>query len=62
MKWLLEDIKDPPPSPPSKKVLPKHVCGLMGYNDMIDPPCPACEYDRIKWEKRKSKKENQWTI
>jgi hypothetical protein len=21
----------------------KHVCGLSGYNGMIDPPCPACE-------------------
>lgn len=21
----------------------KHVCGLQGYNGMIDPPCPACE-------------------
>jgi hypothetical protein len=21
---------------------PKHVCGLTGYNPMIDPPCPAC--------------------
>ena len=20
-----------------------HVCGLMGYNPMIDPPCPGCE-------------------
>lgn len=20
-----------------------HVCGLAGYNGMIDPPCPACE-------------------
>ena len=22
---------------------PTHVCGLTGYNRMIDPPCPACE-------------------
>ena len=22
---------------------PSHVCGLSGYNGMIDPPCPACE-------------------
>lgn len=21
----------------------KHVCGLAGYNGMIDPPCSACE-------------------
>lgn len=21
---------------------PEHVCGLAGYNGMIDPPCPAC--------------------
>ena len=21
---------------------PKHVCGLHGFNPMIDPPCPAC--------------------
>ena len=21
----------------------QHVCGLQGYNPMIDPPCPACE-------------------
>lgn len=25
---------------------PEHVCGLEGYNAMIDPPCPAC-YTRI---------------
>jgi hypothetical protein len=22
---------------------PEHVCGLQGYNPMIDPPCPGCE-------------------
>lgn len=22
---------------------PQHVCGLSGYNGMLDPPCPACE-------------------
>jgi hypothetical protein len=21
----------------------RHVCGLSGYNGMIDPPCPGCE-------------------
>lgn len=21
---------------------PGHVCGLTGYNPMIDPPCPGC--------------------
>lgn len=21
----------------------RHVCGLEGFNQMIDPPCPACE-------------------
>ena len=21
---------------------PEHVCGLTGYNPMIDPPCPGC--------------------
>lgn len=21
----------------------EHVCGLEGYNGMIDPPCPACQ-------------------
>jgi hypothetical protein len=21
---------------------PEHVCGLQGYNGMIDPPCPGC--------------------
>ncbi len=30
---------------------PEHVCGLQGYNGMIDPPCPACEENRIKWSK-----------
>lgn len=25
---------------------PAHVCGLAGYNGMIDPPCPACEASR----------------
>lgn len=29
-----------------KMTEPEHVCGLTGYNPMIDPPCPACEYDR----------------
>lgn len=28
-----------PPARPS----PEHVCGLQGYNPMIDPPCPGCE-------------------
>lgn len=23
---------------------PEHVCGLQGYNPMIDPPCPGCEW------------------
>lgn len=23
-----------------------HVCGLAGYNGMIDPPCPACQQSR----------------
>jgi hypothetical protein len=27
------------PAPPAK---PEHVCGLTGYNGMIDPPCPGC--------------------
>ena len=22
---------------------PEHVCGLQGYNGMIDPPCPGCQ-------------------
>lgn len=26
----------------------EHVCGLSGYNPMIDPPCPACaEHTRV---------------
>lgn len=29
-----ETPRDPAP--------PEHVCGLTGYNGMIDPPCPAC--------------------
>lgn len=24
------------------KEKPQHVCGLSGYNPVIDPPCPAC--------------------
>ncbi len=28
-------------APPSREA--EHVCGLQGYNRMIDPPCPACE-------------------
>src|SRR5688500_18895944 len=24
----------------------EHVCGLTGFNPMIDPPCPGCEADR----------------
>ena len=27
-----------------KPLTPEHVCGLSGYNGMIDPPCPGCEY------------------
>jgi hypothetical protein len=23
-----------------------HVCGLQGYDGMIDPPCPACTADQ----------------
>lgn len=26
-----------------KPTTPEHVCGLSGYNGMIDPPCPGCE-------------------
>ena len=29
------------PQPTSQE--PQHVCGLQGYNPMIDPPCPGCE-------------------
>ena len=25
-----------------EKELLNHVCGLQGYDGMIDPPCPAC--------------------
>lgn len=25
---------------------PEHVCGMMGYNGMIDPPCPACSPEK----------------
>ena len=25
---------------------PDHVCGLQGYNGMVDPPCPGCEANR----------------
>lgn len=28
---------------PYKEPTPQHVCGLQGYNGMIDPPCPGCE-------------------
>src|SRR4051812_33703344 len=24
----------------------EHVCGMSGYNGMIDPPCPGCEVTR----------------
>ena len=30
------------PGCPEKKES-DHVCGLQGYNGMIDPPCPGCE-------------------
>lgn len=33
---------------------PEHVCGLTGYNGMIDPPCPACEAAKEAWKKRRS--------
>jgi hypothetical protein len=32
---------DQPAAPEPKE--PQHVCGLAGYNGMIDPPCPACQ-------------------
>lgn len=32
------------PQPAATKIA--HVCGLSGYNGMIDPPCPACEANR----------------
>jgi hypothetical protein len=25
---------------------PGHICGLRGYNGMIDPPCLGCEAER----------------
>ncbi len=25
-----------------RRNVPQHVCGLDGYDGMIDPPCPAC--------------------
>lgn len=31
---------------PSGKPEAEHVCGLQGFNPMIDPPCPGCEARR----------------
>jgi hypothetical protein len=28
------------------QALSDHVCGMQGYNGMIDPPCPGCERNR----------------
>ena len=33
--------------PDAQLAVSEHVCGLMGYNPMIDPPCPGC-LDRCK--------------
>ena len=35
---MLAALGLPQPTPP-----PQHVCGLTGYNPMIDPRCPGCE-------------------
>jgi hypothetical protein len=34
---------DPDKLPAAKS---SRVCGLQGYNGMIDPPCPGCEANR----------------
>jgi hypothetical protein len=35
-----------------------HVCGLQGYNPMIDPPCPGCEMREANWRRSKYKLNN----
>ncbi len=35
---------------PQQPALPEHICGLMGWNPMIDPPCPRCEWQRKRRE------------
>lgn len=37
---------NPGNSSPAQGRAPEHVCGLRGYNGMIDPPCPACEANK----------------
>jgi hypothetical protein len=36
--------------PAPAKSEPEHVCGLSGYNGMLDPPCPACLANRRQLE------------
>ena len=37
-------LANPPSAPTAQPAeAPEHVCGLQGYNPMIDPPCPVCE-------------------
>jgi hypothetical protein len=43
------------PEAPSAPKDPEHVCGLQGYNGMIDPPCPGCEARNAAWESTKAK-------
>ena len=40
------DAARTPTSAIAAPTTPEHVCGLQGYNPMIDPPCPGCEARR----------------
>lgn len=49
--WTTHVLRHPDlliPVPP-----PGHVCGLSGYNPMIDPPCPGCEHRRQAWDRER---------
>lgn len=39
----------PASKPASKASESRHVCGLQGFNQMIDGSCPGCSMDRQKW-------------
>ena len=46
--WSFSDLwRDMYDAAPAQAEPPlEHVCGLQGYNGMIDPPCPLCEWNK----------------
>lgn len=45
-------VDAPPVAIPAERPAPQHVCGLQGYNPMIDPPCQGCEARNGAWREK----------